>query len=382
MGTSQAKLTVLHNRTVLLTGQPMANISDHLSMVNLAPFGKCRSIRYPATASATAANQGRLTPMPCMHNTPLPWMSGKNDYLIKGDPALLKSSTCSCMWGGTISLVTDGQTLTGPADLSKKAREDYKQKQTRSNIHDDGQITGGASNPFNSSFYLAKTMKNVYSMDEKTKRHLEELELLYDRLERLENIPESHRDSIEKSIDILYEQYFKLEIFATTSNIPGKNNPIGTALSFGGRFIDFAAESGFSIQRNKLSNYITHYENAEGKGYNGLNNYDTEYKQKPGNPFSPKNESHNSKQNKQPPNSGNSGVMGTLPSLEDALRINSERKKKLEDLYKQKELFQNKLNNFRKNPNQSSEMIKNAIIMWEDNIKYVDDEIWRIKNGL
>lgn len=120
MGTSQAKLTVLPVRTVYLTGQPMANISDHLSMVNLEPFGKCRSLGFPATASATAANHGSLTPMPCMHNTPFPWMSGKNDYIVKGDPALLKSSTCSCMWGGTISITDDGQIQTGPADLSRK----------------------------------------------------------------------------------------------------------------------------------------------------------------------------------------------------------------------------------------------------------------------
>ena len=122
MGTSQAKLTVLPSRTVFLTGQPMANISDHISMVNLAPFGRCRSLGFPATASATAANHGSLTPMPCMHNTPFPWMGGKNDYIVKGDPALLKSSTCQCMWGGTISIVNDGQTSTGAADLSRTNR--------------------------------------------------------------------------------------------------------------------------------------------------------------------------------------------------------------------------------------------------------------------
>lgn len=129
MGTSQAKLTVLPTRTVFLTGKPQANISDHLSMVNLAPFGNCRSMAFPATASATAAAQGTLTPMPCMHNTPFPWMGGKNDYIIKGDPALLKSSTCQCMWGGTISLVTDGQSDTGAADLSRKPSVPYAIRQ-------------------------------------------------------------------------------------------------------------------------------------------------------------------------------------------------------------------------------------------------------------
>lgn len=130
MGTSQASLTVLPIRTVNLTGKPMANISDHLSFVNLGQFGRCRSLGFPATAAATAAAHGKLTPMPCVHNTPFPWMGGKNDYIIKGDPALLKSSKCQCMWGGTISLVNDGQTYTGPADLSKRSTEEFEKNQS------------------------------------------------------------------------------------------------------------------------------------------------------------------------------------------------------------------------------------------------------------
>lgn len=138
MGTSQAKLTVLPTRTVFLTGKPMANISDHLTMVNLAPFGRCRSMGFPATASATAANYGTLTPMPCMHNTPFPWMGGKNDYIIKGNPALLKSSTCQCMWGGTISLITDGQMPTGPVDLSKSPQDNFSRSSSRKKTRNKG----------------------------------------------------------------------------------------------------------------------------------------------------------------------------------------------------------------------------------------------------
>ena len=109
MGDQSAKLTVLPSRTVFLCGQPMANISDHTSMANLAPFGKCRSLAYPATAAATAAALGTLTPMPCVHNTPMPWIGGKSDYLIKNQPALLKSCKCTCMWGGMISITDNGQ---------------------------------------------------------------------------------------------------------------------------------------------------------------------------------------------------------------------------------------------------------------------------------
>ena len=131
MGTSTAKLTVLPSRTMFLTGPPQANISDHISMRNLAPFGRCRSLGFPATASATAANHGHLTPMPCVHNTPFPWMGGKDDYIIRGDDALLKSSTCSCMWGGTISIVDDGQRNTGVADLSRKPTEEFEKDQVK-----------------------------------------------------------------------------------------------------------------------------------------------------------------------------------------------------------------------------------------------------------
>lgn len=126
MGTNQGSLTVLPIHRTDLTGKPMANINDHVPMVNLGSFGRCCSLAFPATAAATAANQGVLTPAPCMHNTPMPWLPGKLDYLVDGFPALLKSDHCQCMWGGTISIVDDGQKDTGSADMSKKPRETFK----------------------------------------------------------------------------------------------------------------------------------------------------------------------------------------------------------------------------------------------------------------
>lgn len=108
-GDKISTLTVLPIRTIWLTGQPQANISDHKPMVNIAPFGRCKSLIYPPTAAATAAAHGKLIPMPCVPNTPFPWMNGKNDVLLKGQPALLKSSQCRCIWGGTITITFDGQ---------------------------------------------------------------------------------------------------------------------------------------------------------------------------------------------------------------------------------------------------------------------------------
>lgn len=118
-GDRLAELTVYPDRTVCLTERPMANISDHKSMYNIDAFGKCHTTKYPSTGSATRSNHGRLTPMPCIPGTVTKWNGGKTDYLIKGKPALLKSSICKCKWGGIITVVEDGQIETDAADLNR-----------------------------------------------------------------------------------------------------------------------------------------------------------------------------------------------------------------------------------------------------------------------
>lgn len=138
MGSAPAKLTVLPSRTVFLCGKPLANISDHISMVNLAPFGVCRSLAFPPTAAATAAALGTLTPMPCIHNTPMPWIPGKVDYLIQNQPALLKSCKCTCIWGGMISITDDGQKGEGTQYVTKKPKEKFKEYQSFLNSSRDG----------------------------------------------------------------------------------------------------------------------------------------------------------------------------------------------------------------------------------------------------
>ena len=129
-----ATLTVFPDRTVWLTGQPQGNISDHVPMRNIAPFGRCHTVAFPATGSATAANHGHLTPMPCVPNTPFPWMGGKNDVLIKGQPALLKSSTCRCVYGGVISFTSDGQSSGTYQDIEKQ------QPDTQQELESDAEV--------------------------------------------------------------------------------------------------------------------------------------------------------------------------------------------------------------------------------------------------
>lgn len=110
MGTSCPKLKATP-KNVSLTGKDQANIADYVSMVNIPSFGRCRSLAYPPTASATAAAHGKLTPMPCVPGTCLKWQIIDKDSLICGEPALLKPATLKCMYGGTISIVDPGQTL-------------------------------------------------------------------------------------------------------------------------------------------------------------------------------------------------------------------------------------------------------------------------------
>ena len=124
-GDRTVKLIVYPDRTVFLTGKPMANISDHISLYNIPPFGRCHTTRYPATGAATAANKGKLTPMPCIPGTVSDWINGKDDYLIKGEPALLKSSYCRCKWGGVITITDDGQHGEGTQWVSKESKVNF-----------------------------------------------------------------------------------------------------------------------------------------------------------------------------------------------------------------------------------------------------------------
>jgi len=109
MGTSPAMLVVLPDRRILLDGQPQANIMDFKPMVNILPFGLCRSLANPTVATATAANLGRLQPMPCIPNTVAPWIKGHEQLLLKNFPALCDCDKLMCLWAGTISITDCGQ---------------------------------------------------------------------------------------------------------------------------------------------------------------------------------------------------------------------------------------------------------------------------------
>jgi hypothetical protein len=107
-GVAPSSLVVLP-RTVNTSFVPAANIMDHKPMVNIMPFGMCTSIANPTVAAATAAALGVLTPMPCIPNTPAPWVPGSPTVILENFPALNNTSKLMCLWAGVIQFTTPGQ---------------------------------------------------------------------------------------------------------------------------------------------------------------------------------------------------------------------------------------------------------------------------------
>lgn len=107
-GMAPAFLSVLSTRRTTGEDKSVATILDHAPGVNIGPFGMCRSAMNPTVASATAAAGGTLTPQPCLPATSAPWSPGELRISV-GSVALLDTdSTCRCVWGGTVSIVSPG----------------------------------------------------------------------------------------------------------------------------------------------------------------------------------------------------------------------------------------------------------------------------------
>jgi uncharacterized protein DUF4280 len=109
MGLAPGTLMVTPEKMVNTSNQPAANIMDHKPMVNIMPFGMCKSPANPTVAAATASALGVLTPMPCIPNTPAPWVPGAPTVLLKNFPALNDTSKLMCIWAGVIEVTNPGQ---------------------------------------------------------------------------------------------------------------------------------------------------------------------------------------------------------------------------------------------------------------------------------
>ncbi|TDF97139.1 DUF4280 domain-containing protein [Paenibacillus piri] len=107
-GAAPGTLMVLPANRVM-TSMPIANIMDNKPIMNITPFGMCKSMANPTVAAATAANKGVLVQMPCVPVIAAPWAPGSPTVQIANMPALNNSSKCMCNWGGVIQIVNPGQ---------------------------------------------------------------------------------------------------------------------------------------------------------------------------------------------------------------------------------------------------------------------------------
>jgi len=110
MGAAPSTLIVLPANKVMAEKKPAANIMDNKPMVNIPPFGVCKSPANPTVAAATTAALGVLTPMPCLPVIPALWAPGSSTVMIAKFPALNNSSKCMCTYGGSISITNPGCT--------------------------------------------------------------------------------------------------------------------------------------------------------------------------------------------------------------------------------------------------------------------------------
>ena len=109
MGQESATFSVAPSHDVDSLAMAAGNVDDHVPNANVPSFMMCQSMSNPTVAAATAAAQGTLTPQPCVPVLPQPWSPGASSVTVANRPALHDRCTCSCQWGGTISVASAGQ---------------------------------------------------------------------------------------------------------------------------------------------------------------------------------------------------------------------------------------------------------------------------------
>ena len=108
-GMAPGKLVILPLNMTDAKSVAAATVMDFVPMMNIMPFGLCKSMANPMVSAATSAAMGVLTPMPCIPLVVAPWSPGSAKVTISNKKALLNSDTCKCTWAGTIEITQAGQ---------------------------------------------------------------------------------------------------------------------------------------------------------------------------------------------------------------------------------------------------------------------------------
>ncbi|MBU2700778.1 hypothetical protein Ga0466249_001883 [Sporomusaceae bacterium BoRhaA] len=90
-GSTASRLNLPKSHGVYVNEKAVLNDHDCISGSNVMPFGTCSMIHK------------------CSPFLALKWEQAKDTTLVKGQPALLATSTLSCAVGGVITVVDDGQ---------------------------------------------------------------------------------------------------------------------------------------------------------------------------------------------------------------------------------------------------------------------------------
>ncbi|MFO0549569.1 MAG: DUF4280 domain-containing protein [Polyangiaceae bacterium] len=109
-GTAPGSLSIPRS-PVTADGPTTATVNDYIPVTNIPTFGQCTTQANPTVATATAAAQGVLTPMPCVPVVASPWSPGSSITTIDGVKALTDDSKCSCNWTGSISVQSAGSSV-------------------------------------------------------------------------------------------------------------------------------------------------------------------------------------------------------------------------------------------------------------------------------
>lgn len=103
MGSLPVPLNTLQ-QTVFVQNRPIVTAQDNKPMVNIMPFGMCKSLGNPAVKPPV------MPQAPCVPNTAAPWMPGSPTVLVGNVPALNNSCKLICNYGGVISIMNPGIT--------------------------------------------------------------------------------------------------------------------------------------------------------------------------------------------------------------------------------------------------------------------------------
>ncbi|MEC0235053.1 DUF4280 domain-containing protein [Paenibacillus kribbensis] len=110
-GTQPTRLKRPFSHGVYIKDKAQMNVSDYLPGDNISGFGRCFSLTNPAVLNSNMVDIYGVKKAPCIPMITRPWIGGKKDVLVEGQPSLTDQCSNSCLYCGFISIKNDGQNL-------------------------------------------------------------------------------------------------------------------------------------------------------------------------------------------------------------------------------------------------------------------------------